>query len=183
MAYEKVEGFGDQKGAEFWGSGRIQKMVKEKDLDNERGILILMHKIASEVNSVIDLGCGIGRRHIHFPGFKYVGIDREEIMIEKGKETFPDLELYQCELMELTEKFPHLKEMFDMAFTFHVVQYNHPTQQQEIFKNIYEVIKPGGYYYMKENEKDCPRASVPTDKFEEVISVSPGGHTIFRKKQ
>ena len=182
MAYLGVEGYGDQKGADFWGTDRLQRMVEGKDLYSERGALVLMHKIAHKVNSVIDLGCGIGRRHIHFPGFKYVGVDREEIMVEKGRKVFPDLELYQCELMDLTEKFPQLKEAFDMAFTFHVVAYNHPIQQQEIFKNIYEVIKPGGYYYMKENENDCPRTGVPTDKFEEVVS-GPDGHTIFRKKQ
>ena len=182
MAYRKIEKYDDKSGKEYWGTGRIEKMVREKELTSERGALVLMSKIASEVKSVVDLGCGIGRRHIHFPGFKYVGIDREKVMIDKGKEVFPELELYRCDLMEVADKFSQFKEAFDMAFTFHVVQYNHSTQQQEIFKNIYEVIKPGGYYYMKENENDCPRESVPKDLFEEVWISKPDGHTIFRKK-
>ena len=178
MAYKKVEGYSDQKGSKYWGTGRIQKMIKEKDLKNERGALTLMSHIPPTVTSVLDLGCGIGRRHVHFPGLRYVGVDREEIMIENAKKIFPDLEFYLSDLMQLTETLPNLKKSFDMAFTFHVVQYNHPIQQQIIFNNIYEMIKPGGYYYMKENDNDCPRESVPPC-FKEVAR-GDHGHTIFK---
>lgn len=181
MPYKSVGGFKDQKGEEYWGTDRLERMVRTKDLESEIGALVLLDQVAHKVKSLIDLGCGIGRRHIHFDVERYVGIDREQIMIDKGKELFPHLELYQSELMNLSTMFPWFKDIFDMAFTFHVVQYNHEKQQKEIFNNIYEVIKPGGYYYMKENVTDCPRKRVPSDKFEIVDTEDPNGHTLFRK--
>ena len=181
MPYKNVEKHEDKQGSDYWGSGRIQKMVREKDLKSEKEVLVLFNKISSEVNSVIDLGCGIGRRHVHFPGVRYVGVDREKVMVDKGGEIFPDLMLYRCDLMDLSDEFPQFKKVFDLAFTFHVVQYNNPEEQAEIFNNIHAVLKTGGYYYMKENEGDCPRELVPKDKFETLYTENPHGHTIFKK--
>ena len=169
----------DKKGSQYWGGDRMERMLREKNLENELDGLLLMKYLPAGLTSVADLGCGIGRRHIYFPGMNYVGFDREEIMIENGNKEFPHLDLRLCDLMELNEKFPDLNGFFDLVFTFHVVQYNYPAQQKEIFNNIYNILKPGGYYYMKENENDCPRSSVP-DTFIQ-IAAADGGHTIFRK--
>lgn len=175
MPYIKVEGQTDQKGTEYWGGDRLERMIATQDIPEGPP-----HLLPDGINSVIDLGSGIGRRRKHFPGMRYVGVDREDCMIENGRKVYPGIELYQCDLMELIEIFPQFKELFDLAFTFHAVQYNHSLQQLEIFRNIYEVIVPNGFYYMIETDHDCPRDRVPKDKFE-IITTAEHGHTLFKK--
>ena len=177
--YIKEDGKPDKKGEKVWCGDRMDRMIREKDISKtEAGALVLLDQLPSTLKSIADLGCGIGRRHIYFPEMEYVGFDREKVMVENGGKEFPNLDIRLCELMELKDTFPEFNKYFDLVFTFHVVQYNYPAQQQEIFKNIYEIIKPGGYYYMKENEHDCPRESLPSC-FKEVCRED-NGHTIFK---
>jgi SAM-dependent methyltransferase len=152
MTVKKIPGWSERTGDTYWGGDRIERMTRTRNLESERSGLALLNKIdMNSIETVADLGSGIGRRHIYFPEKTYVGFDRERVMIENGKKYFPHLELHLVDAMELLEKLPEMRERFDLLLTFHVLQYNHIDQQDEIIQQIYGMLKPGGLYYLKEN--------------------------------
>ena len=149
-----IPGWGNREGKEYWGGDRFQRMRKQDDNKMERGKMALLDTLLSlpgPVKLQADLGCGIGRRNHQYPGLEYTGFDREEIMVEEAKKRYPDLTFHLCDLQLLVEKFPQYEDHFDVATTFHVIQYNHVEQQEEIIRGIRFILRPGGYLYMKEN--------------------------------
>lgn len=152
MTYKKIKNWDDRKGTNYWGTDRLDRMIKTKDLGKEEGALELIGELDLKAKlKFADIGSGIGRRHKYFPNYEYVGFDREQVMVDKGKEIFPDLTFHQVDIQELEESFPEYKGAFDLALTFHVIQYNHVEQQDEMIKGINFILKPGGKFYMKEN--------------------------------
>jgi len=209
---KKVNGWSNREGANYWGTDRLNRMIETRNLERERGTLVLLKKLPVSANfKVCDLGCGIGRRHINIQEmmgdkFEYIGIEREEELLKAGRKYFPDLEFVKADLQELADKHPEFVEYFDLVLTFHVLQYNHIEQQDEILKNIYRILKENGYFYMKENtiyehnnigyksmaETHSINGHSYTEAgwikklkgqgFELVAKTGKDGHFIFRKK-
>lgn len=149
---KQVQGWSERAGSSYWGGDRLDRMLATKDLENEGGALPLLEYVdLSTIQRIADVGSGIGRRHKYFPDAHYVGIEREEIMVENGRRVFPHLEFHLADAQELETALPQFKGDFDMVLTFHVLQYNHVQQQEEILNGIRFILKPGGFFYMKEN--------------------------------
>jgi len=147
-----ILGWEERTGANYWGTDRMERMLKTKDLEGEDGALALLeHVDLKDVKRVVDVGSGIGRRHKYFPNSDYVGIDREKVMVENGKKVFPHLDLRLADAQELDKSLPDLESSFDLALTFHVLQYNHVDQQEAILAGVKFLLKPGALFYMKEN--------------------------------
>ena len=72
-------------------------------------------------------------------------------MIDNAERYFRHQKFVKCELQELTDVHPEFIGYFDLAFTFHVLEYNHVLQQDEMIKNFYKILRSTGYYYMIEN--------------------------------
>lgn len=141
----------DRKGEKYWGTDRLERMIRTRNLESEP-LLPMLDEIPLPKNyKVVDVGCGIGRRYKYFQGSTYVGIDREKIMISNAKKYFPNLNFHLVEAQEIIAALPQYKEKFDLALTFHVLQYNHVSQQVPIIKGIKFLLKPDGFYYLKEN--------------------------------
>lgn len=141
----------DRKGLAFWGGDRLDRMIETRRLDAEPFLPMLDQIPLPKGYAVVDVGCGIGRRHKYFQGAKYVGLDREKVMIENGRKFFPNLKFHLVEAQQVEEKLPQYKAKFDLALTFHVLQYNHVSQQVGIINGIRFLLKPKGFYYLKEN--------------------------------
>ena len=155
----EIDEWDDQKGEQYWGTDRLKRMIDSRGLERERGALTLLKSLqfdSSRQIRVADLGCGIGRRYINFTEvfdkeFEYFGFDREQIMIDNAERYFRHQKFVKCELQELTDVHPGFIGYFDLAFTFHVLEYNHVLQQDEMIKNFYKILRSKGYYYMIEN--------------------------------
>jgi len=177
MTYKPVKGFQDKKGIKHWGGDRLDRMVKEKDLLKEQTLKLLPYIDLSKIKSIADIGCGIGRRHKYFPNAQYIGFDREEIMIKTGKEHFPNLDLYLCDIQDLTETYPQFIKYFDLAFTFHVIQYNHSEQHDEIILSIKKILKKNALFYMKENTIYEHNNNIGYISMEETHSLNNSSYT------
>lgn len=146
-----MKGWVDRKGENYWGSDRLDRMIRTRNLEDEPLLLMLDKIPLPDKFSIVDVGCGIGRRHKYFPVATYVGLDREKVMIENGRKYFPHLTLILVEAQEIEENLPELEAQFDLALTFHVLQYNNVEQQVPIIRGIQFLLKPKGFYYLKEN--------------------------------
>ena len=141
----------DRKGEGYWGTDRLERMIKTRNLEAEP-FLPILDKIPLPMKyKIVDVGCGIGRRHRYFQGATYVGLDRERVMIDNGRKYFPHLKFHLVEAQKIMEALPRYKGEFDLALTFHVLQYNHVSQQVPIIEGIRFLLKPRGFYYLKEN--------------------------------
>jgi len=146
-----VTGWVDRKGEKYWGGDRLDRMIKTRNLEAEPCLPMLDPIPLPDKYKVVDVGCGIGRRHKYFQGATYVGLDRERIMIENGRKYFPHLKFILVEAQEIEKNLPQYEGKFDLALTFHVLQYNHISQQVPIINGIRFLLKPKGFYYLKEN--------------------------------
>lgn len=153
MVNIKVPNWSERAGSGFWEQ-RLEIMKTHDDNKLERSKMLLVDRLMEcegPLERLADLGCGIGRRHFQYPGFIYVGFDREKIMVEEAQKRFPRLTFHLCDGQLLREQFPQYENHFDVVTTFHVLQYNHVLQQEEIIRGISFLLRPRGYIYLKEN--------------------------------
>lgn len=151
-----------------WSGDRIERMVRTRHLESEQGALRLLAKFPVP-SKVGDFGSGIGRRHQYFPESEYIGLDREEIMVQNAEKYFPHLDIRLADITKADEKYPELRGYFDMILTFAVVQYNYDEEQKAIYQCIHRCLRPGGLYYWRENKNNAkiPSEMCP-DLFEQV---------------
>jgi ubiquinone/menaquinone biosynthesis C-methylase UbiE len=98
-------------------------------------------------NTLLELGCGTGRQTQFFAEVfdKVIAVDCSESMVKKGKERVPhsniDWKVGNGENLEgIVED-----ESIDIAYTFIVLQHMKDEQVKNYMKDIYRVLKPGGY--------------------------------------
>jgi len=91
----------------------------------------------------LDIGCadGTNTEHIHkaFPNLTIVGIDYYEKAINYAKETKPKIKFVTADAHEL----PFRSNYFDTVTAIEVLEHLH--KPQKALKEIYRVLKPGGY--------------------------------------
>ena len=153
MAKIIVPGWDERSGDGYW-SDRMEVMKSRDDQELEREKMLLFDVLMAQEGPIIkmaDLGCGIGRRHVQYPGLEYTGFDREAAMVQEASRRFPELKFHHCDGQTLCEEFPQYEGHFDLVTTYHVLQYNHVEQQREIIKGSNLLLRPGGYAYVKEN--------------------------------
>lgn len=141
----------DRKGDKYWGTDRLDRMIKTRNLEAEPHLPMLDQIPLPDKYKIVDVGCGIGRRHKYFQGATYVGLDRERIMIENGRKYFPHLKFHLVEAQEIEKNLPQYKGKFDLALTYSVLQYNHISHQVPIINGIRFLLKPKGFYFLREN--------------------------------
>lgn len=153
MAKVKVPNWAERSGTDYW-KDRIEVMKDQDDKGREKEKMLLFDELmgqSGKIEKLADIGCGIGRRNVAFPGLDYYGFDREIIMVEEARKRYPQFTFNHVDGQELAQAYPDYKEYFDVVSTYHVVQYNHVDQQVEIFKGFHHLLRPGGYLYLKEN--------------------------------
>jgi len=125
----------------------------------------------------LDFGCGDGNSAIHFtnyfPNSKYSGIDisSESIQIAKLKSSIK-LNFQSFDGINI----PFEDNSFDVIFTACVFHHIDFKLHQNLFKEIYRVLKPGGKFYIFEHNPWNPvtRHLVNTCPFDEdAILLSP----------
>jgi len=117
-------------------------LYRDKDYESECDFIeeIFAKYSATEVKTVLDVGCGTGGHAIPLAkrGYKVVGIDKSEIMIKKAREKSKNVEFYVNDITNF--KF---NKKFDACIAmFAVISYVTSTKDVlKAFKNIREHLK------------------------------------------
>lgn len=95
---------------------------------------------------VLDIGCGCGRTtsYLDENGFKVIGFDITEEMIDYAKKKFPKIDFRVGDACKMDFK----DNSFDVAFfSFNGLDYIHPEKKRfGAIKEIERVLKPGGLF-------------------------------------
>lgn len=97
---------------------------------------------------ILDVGCGAGfdlivASHLTGPNGQVYGIDLTKEMIYRARNNLEKIGASNIEIKHVdTEKIPFKNQMFDLVISNGVI--NLSPRKQELFKEIFRVLKPGG---------------------------------------
>ena len=103
-------------------------------------------------NTILDVGCGGGvkSQYIIDRGFNVTGIDFSEKMIEIAQERVP---AGNFSVQDITQPLEFQKQ-FDGIFAQAVLLHIPKDEISKTLSNLYDVLKPGGYFYIALKRKD-----------------------------
>ena len=142
-------------------------------------------KSLPKVDTILDFGCGIGLFVGLFEGFNYTGADLTPLMLQKAEERNPDRKFVRSDGLSLEKTFS--KGAFDLVFTRAVIQHNLEPVKSKIVQNIYNVLRPGGYYLFHEHQFILPgEARKETEEYMErfgfiLVGYYPTSCYLFQK--
>ena len=119
-------------------------------------------------STVYDLGCATGlllqqlaRRHAHKPGVRWVGLDREQAMIEQAGKTCVGLDNVElrCEDIGAGEL-----GQADMIIAYYTIQFIEERQRQTLFDKIHQALNWGGAFVLFE------KVGAPDSRFQDMMS-------------
>ncbi|WP_058534619.1 class I SAM-dependent methyltransferase [Legionella saoudiensis] len=131
--------------------------------------------------SVLDLGCGTGEPLAQFfieRGFKVIGVDGSEKMIELCRKRFPNEEWLVADMREL-----NLKRKFDVILAWHSFFHLDQASQRAMFPLFAAHLKPNGILAftsgVEEGEvwsnnggQDLYHASLSTGEYERLLKAA-----------
>lgn len=119
---------------------------------------------------ILDFGCGYGRTcHALFDmGFKNIsGVDSSGMMIKRGRETYPDLDLRVLTHGDIF----HEKEAFDVIILFAVLTcIPRDDAQKKLLHELYSLLRPGGIiyisdYWLQNDDRNLKRYAAYQEKY------------------
>ncbi len=124
---------------------------------------------------VLDLGCGTGRLlnrlAENFPDLQAIGVDLSPQMLKEARETnqhHPRLIYTQGN----AECLPFADNQFDAVFN--TISFLHYPNPQQVFREVYRILKPEGQFYLVDYTRLYSFDSIP---------FSPGGIHFYSPKQ
>lgn len=121
--------------AEKWYAER-KKLFREK-----KYVDILLQPLAPG-SKILDLGCGAGEpiaRYLLQQGFRVVGVDRSEKMLELAKRLIPEAELIHADILEVDFN-DRFAAIIAWDSIFHIERRHHQT----IFGKLHKWLEPDG---------------------------------------
>ena len=101
-------------------------------------------------SAILDVGCGYGRtlNELYQLGYRHLtGIDFSQGMIERGHDTFPDLDLK----VKTSDRIDYPDSSFDAVILFAVLTCIHNNSEQKaLISEIHRVLKPHGVLYVND---------------------------------
>ena len=97
----------------------------------------------------------------HKSKIRWIGIDREEMMIEKGKEHCKDVKNIELICDDITT-FPY--EKADMIVSYYCIQFLPESVRQMLFNKIYEILNWGGAFILFEKVRG------PDARFQDIMT-------------
>jgi SAM-dependent methyltransferase len=146
---------------------------KGKDLDwwktpAKDFIKILKLLNTSKMKRFYDLGCGIGRHTVLLAkaGFDVYASDISRSAISQLNDWLKKEGLtaktYVCDMV----KGPFKEKFFDFVLSYNVIYHTRREKMKKTIKHVYEILKPGGYFYFT-----CP--STKDGRYGSGIKVAP----------
>jgi SAM-dependent methyltransferase len=84
-----------------------------------------------EINSILEIGCGIGDNLKKIKGKKVVGVDLSDFAIQKARKKYPKFEFHVGDILEI-----QLEEKFDLVFTCAVIEHIKPESLDQVFNKM-----------------------------------------------
>ena len=119
-------------------------------------------------STVYDLGCSTGdllkmlaEYNAHKPGVRWIGLDREQDMIDRARKTCAGLdgvELYSEDILTCTLDGP------DMIIAYYTVQFIEERHRQALIDRIYQALNWGGAFILFE------KVGAPDSRFQDMMS-------------
>lgn len=119
---------------------------------------------------VLELGAGLGSDSIFLAnhGYKVVATDFSQLALNR----IPETENLQTKLLDLSEPFPFKNNTFDTVYAHLSLHYFNRQITQQIFDEIYRILKPGGVIAVLLNSKSDPEYGIG-NKLEEDYFDTP----------
>jgi 2-polyprenyl-3-methyl-5-hydroxy-6-metoxy-1,4-benzoquinol methylase len=129
---------------EFWNT-----ISKEKSFNHQLDWKNF-NRFVKQENTILDYGCGYGRimEELWKNGYhNVIGIDPAKNMIERGKKSYPHLNLNILDNHFFLEN----NNRFDVILLIAVLNcIPTDTGQIDLFYNLQQLLKPGGYLYISD---------------------------------
>ena len=122
------------------------------DFVHKYGEYVLKLITADKGSLVIDLGCGNGAltQKLCELGYKVVGIDDSEDMLQFAKAAYPHLEFHKGDAVNFS-----IENKADVIFSNAVIHWIDKERQEQLIQNIADNLKPGGEFVCEFGGKDC----------------------------
>jgi ubiquinone/menaquinone biosynthesis C-methylase UbiE len=105
----------------------------------------------SDTSKVLDLGCSAACWSPIFEGLDYYGLDQDLEIFQQARINVPAGKFVQA----VGENIPFPNHTFDLVFTSQVLQHNdHYPEKDVIVREIFRVLRVGGYYLMVESTSE-----------------------------
>ncbi len=119
-------------------------------------------------STVYDLGCSTGEllqrlaaHNKHKPGVRWIGLDREQAMIERARETCAGVENVELQHQDiLTGEL----EGADMIIAYYTIQFLEERHRQAMFDRIHQALNWGGAFILFE------KVGAPDARFQDMMS-------------
>jgi ubiquinone/menaquinone biosynthesis C-methylase UbiE len=87
-----------------------------------------------KINSILEIGCGIGDNLKKIERKRVVGIDISEFAIKKAREKYPKFEFHVGNVLQIP-----LEEKFDLVFSCAVIEHIKPNLRIQAFNEMYRM--------------------------------------------
>lgn len=133
--------------------------------------------------TVLDLGCGLGRdaNYIYSKGYKVVAYDYSTEALERVKSSYPHLETKYLDLNEPLN-IPHQSSgIIIMNLSLHYYSWK---KSEEIRDQLYNILKPGGVLILRLNsDKDINHDAGKGELIEEGFYLNSGRYKRFFNRE
>lgn len=124
---------------------------KRVDFGNFDSNLLFLQKsgLLDKRNKILEIGSGTGRmlNHLRNEGYNVLGLEKKEIVIEKSKLLYGDLQIQKVD----SEKLPFSDNSFDIVISFDV--FEHIPDSDKHLNEVFRVLSKGGHYLLQTPNK------------------------------
>lgn len=99
-----------------------------------------------QANTILDLGCGLGRHTLYFAkqGFNVTAADLSKDAVEATLSLRKENDVeFSCCIADMM-KLPFVADTFERVFSYHVISHQDTSGVQKVIDEITRVLKPGG---------------------------------------
>lgn len=124
----------------LWKKESYYRKARLGSLDKRHPGVVLLKRLSSDSESILDLGCGEGTRlkYLCARGKKCLGVDISKTAIKLAKRNYPKITFKIADL----EKLPIENEVFDLCYLVSVLE--HLDRPEVVIKEAIRVTKGGG---------------------------------------
>lgn len=159
-----------------WENDKYYLAAKKGSLDIHHIGMRLLKRYSSNVNSILDLGCGEGSRLDYIAGQNNgFGIDISKKAIELAKKTYPQLKFFIGNLESL--QFPNNK--FGLVYSAYVLEHlEHP---EKVIREALRVLKRNGVLIFVAPNYGSPNRASPVYTKSRILKLLTGFWNDFIK--
>ena len=146
-------------------------------------ITSVVNALGAQAESVLDLGCGIGRWiPILAPNFRhYHGVEISESMLQIARRRFPDRHFSKLQKMVL----PADDQSVDFALSIAVLHHNSYVNQNALLRELHRILRPGGELLILESNHPRTESGIsvfyPRPSEDWVDTIEEHGFLLLKK--